>query len=59
MRYIFNFPDIGEGLDEGTILKWYVIKGQEIKATAAASANVKAIFVKRVFISLLMEFVRR
>jgi len=32
MRYIFNFPDIGEGLDEGTILKWYVIKGQEIKA---------------------------
>ena len=32
MRYIFNFPDIGEGLDEGTILKWYVNKGQEIKA---------------------------
>jgi len=32
MRYIFNFPDIGEGLDEGTITKWYVDKGQEIKA---------------------------
>jgi pyruvate dehydrogenase E2 component (dihydrolipoamide acetyltransferase) len=32
MRYIFNFPDIGEGLEEGTILEWYVIKGQEIKA---------------------------
>ncbi|MCE5344905.1 MAG: 2-oxo acid dehydrogenase subunit E2 [Bacteroidales bacterium] len=32
MRYIFNFPDIGEGLDEGTIIKWYVDKGQEIKA---------------------------
>ncbi|MBB3185905.1 dihydrolipoamide acetyltransferase family protein [Microbacter margulisiae] len=32
MRYIFNFPDIGEGLDEGTILEWYVEKGQEIKA---------------------------
>jgi pyruvate dehydrogenase E2 component (dihydrolipoamide acetyltransferase) len=32
MRYIFNFPDIGEGLDEGTILEWYVAKGQEIKA---------------------------
>jgi pyruvate dehydrogenase E2 component (dihydrolipoamide acetyltransferase) len=32
MRYIFNFPDIGEGLDEGTIIEWYVNKGQEIKA---------------------------
>lgn len=32
MRYIFNFPDIGEGLDEGTIIKWYVDKGQEVKA---------------------------
>src|SRR5271157_125935 len=32
MRFIFNFPDIGEGLDEGTILEWYVAKGQEIKA---------------------------
>lgn len=35
MRYIFNFPDIGEGLDEGTILEWYVIKGQVIKAGQA------------------------
>jgi pyruvate dehydrogenase E2 component (dihydrolipoamide acetyltransferase) len=32
MRYIFNFPDIGEGLEEGTILEWYVAKGQEIKS---------------------------
>jgi len=32
MRYIFNFPDIGEGLEEGTILEWYVVKGQSIKA---------------------------
>jgi len=32
MRYIFNFPDIGEGLDEGTILQWYVVKGQQIKS---------------------------
>jgi len=31
MRYIFNFPDIGEGLDEGTILEWYVKKGQDVK----------------------------
>lgn len=31
MRYIFNFPDIGEGLEEGTILEWYVVKGQAIK----------------------------
>ena len=30
MRFIFNFPDIGEGLDEGTIAEWYVIKGQQI-----------------------------
>ena len=32
MRYIFRFPDIGEGIAEGKILKWYVRKGQEIKA---------------------------
>jgi len=30
MRYIFRFPDIGEGITEGKILKWYVQKGQEI-----------------------------
>lgn len=32
MRYIFNFPDIGEGLDEGTIVEWYVSRGQQIKS---------------------------
>jgi pyruvate dehydrogenase E2 component (dihydrolipoamide acetyltransferase) len=35
MRYIFNFPDIGEGLEEGTILEWYVAKGQTIKSGQA------------------------
>ncbi|MBT3209427.1 MAG: 2-oxo acid dehydrogenase subunit E2 [Bacteroidetes bacterium] len=30
MRYIFKFPDIGEGLDEGTIVEWLVKKGQKI-----------------------------
>lgn len=32
MRYIFKFPDIGEGISEGKILKWYVQKGQNIKS---------------------------
>lgn len=32
MRYIFRFPDIGEGISEGTIMKWYVEKGQSIKS---------------------------
>ncbi len=31
MRYIFKFPDIGEGLDEGTIVEWHVEKGQAVK----------------------------
>ena len=31
MRYTFNFPDLGEGLEEGTILEWYVAKGQLVK----------------------------
>ncbi|HBB92881.1 MAG TPA: hypothetical protein DC042_14495 [Bacteroidales bacterium] len=30
MRYIFKFPDIGEGLDEGIIAEWYVDKGQAV-----------------------------
>ena len=32
MRYIFKFPDIGEGLDEGKIVEWYVEKGQLVEA---------------------------
>jgi pyruvate dehydrogenase E2 component (dihydrolipoamide acetyltransferase) len=32
MRYIFKFPDIGEGIAEGKILTWYVKRGQAIKA---------------------------
>jgi pyruvate dehydrogenase E2 component (dihydrolipoamide acetyltransferase) len=32
MRYIFKFPDIGEGLDEGTIAEWYVEKGHMVES---------------------------
>ncbi|MDD4491514.1 MAG: dihydrolipoamide acetyltransferase family protein [Bacteroidales bacterium] len=31
MRYIFKFPDIGEGLEEGTIVEWHVEKGQTVQ----------------------------
>lgn len=31
MKFIFNFPDLGEGLEEGTVLEWYVKIGQEVK----------------------------
>jgi pyruvate/2-oxoglutarate dehydrogenase complex dihydrolipoamide acyltransferase (E2) component len=26
MRFIFHFPDIGEGITEGKIIEWYVEK---------------------------------
>ncbi len=32
MRYIFKFPDIGEGLEEGKIIEWYVDKGSTIQS---------------------------
>ena len=31
MKYTFNFPDLGEGLEEGTILEWYVKQGDRVK----------------------------
>lgn len=31
MNFIFHFPDLGEGLEEGTILAWYVTEGQQVK----------------------------
>src|SRR5665647_2320592 len=31
MRYIFKFPDIGEGLTEGIVIEWYVDKGTAVK----------------------------
>lgn len=32
MRYIFKFPDIGEGLEEGKIVEWYLEKGQTVSS---------------------------
>ncbi|TKG90434.1 2-oxo acid dehydrogenase subunit E2 [Puteibacter caeruleilacunae] len=31
MGYVFNFPDIGEGLEEGIIAEWYVKIGSEVE----------------------------
>jgi pyruvate dehydrogenase E2 component (dihydrolipoamide acetyltransferase) len=31
MNYVFNFPDLGEGLEEGTIIEWYVNEGDQVK----------------------------
>ncbi len=31
MRYVFAFPDIGEGISEGKLFEWYVQKGHAVK----------------------------
>lgn len=31
MKFTFNFPDLGEGLEEGTIMEWYVEIGKQVK----------------------------
>lgn len=31
MAYTFKLPDIGEGIHEGEILKWFIEEGQEVK----------------------------
>ena len=40
MLYVFKFPDIGEGIHEGKILKWHVKKGQTV-AEGDAVVNVE------------------
>ena len=30
MKFVFNFPDLGEGLEEGTILEWFVSEGDKV-----------------------------
>ena len=32
--FVFNFPDVGEGIHEGEILKWYVRPGEQIEEDA-------------------------
>src|SRR3989344_3539340 len=31
MVFVFNFPDVGEGLTEGTVVKWLVKQGDNVK----------------------------
>ncbi|NLX65690.1 MAG: 2-oxo acid dehydrogenase subunit E2 [Bacteroidales bacterium] len=31
MKFVFNFPDLGEGLEEGSILEWFVTEGDSVK----------------------------
>lgn len=30
MNFVFKFPDLGEGLEEGTILEWFVSEGDKV-----------------------------
>ncbi len=31
MKFEFRFPDIGEGIAEGTLMKWLVKEGEEVE----------------------------
>src|SRR5699024_12245445 len=31
MSYVFKLPDIGEGIHEGEIVKWFIEEGKEVK----------------------------
>ena len=35
MAYEFRFPDVGEGIAEGTLVKWKIKKGDVIKEDQA------------------------
>src|SRR3990167_2170385 len=35
MPYEFKFPDVGEGIHEGEIVKWFVKEGDKVKADQA------------------------
>ena len=32
MPYEFKFPDVGEGIHEGEIVKWFVKEGDKVKS---------------------------
>ena len=30
MAFVFNFPDVGEGIHEGRVVEWLVAEGEEV-----------------------------
>ena len=56
MPYEFKFPDVGEGIHEGEIVKWLVKEGEKVKAGQLIGHIAKVLKGKNTTHSCMLHF---